>query len=167
MKARSNVSLVLSMSAVLVTACATGQGRNRVPASSERETIDHFFANYSLISQGFDVFQREQSKLLSPAMSTVVRDHLGTHEYARPEGYFASLGDWSQSFSAGEDFGIRYDGQSGKKHVVSLRGAIVLTENGQQRNIPDTVHCWQELFSFDSAGRIESLDVNMNLKCPK
>jgi hypothetical protein len=63
------------------------------------ETVRQFFTNYFLIhEQGFDVFTRDQSKLFSPNLTTLVTDIRGSFTYERIGGFFEGMAAWSKHF---------------------------------------------------------------------
>ncbi len=133
-------------------------------AATNRRTIAKFFANYELMKD-WKEFQRAQRRLLSSDIVTVASDHRGTRTYRRPEGYFQSLGDWSQMFATGPDFRTSFITATSKQVVVRLRGTLTLKKpyKGKMK-LRDDEHKWTETFTMNpNTGRIEKLEVKMNL----
>lgn len=129
-----------------------------------------FFANYGLIPQkGFDAFKAQQKLLLASNMTTVVLIKSQKKTYSGPDGYFASLGDWSAIFSTGDDF---YNNiYAGPQNTVyaRLHGNLQMKDaSGSVATIPDSGHCWTETFVFDSNSKIQKLTVDMKIgvNCP-
>ena len=125
--------------------------------------VDKFFSNYALIGD-WSAFQAEQTKLLSPEMTTVVSDHLGVKTYDAPKGYFDSLGDWSKSFSTGPDFRVEIQKVTATQVVARLHGKILFKQPIQGVNeVSDDQHAWTETFTISANGLISQVEVAMNL----
>src|SRR5258706_12244509 len=67
--------------------------------SMTNEIIRQFFKNYLFIrEQGFDAFTREQSKLFSPKLVTLVSDTRGSFIYEALDGFFEGRVPWPNHF---------------------------------------------------------------------
>lgn len=133
-----------------------------LPVRDSKEQVKQFFRNYSLIGD-WAAFQKEQAKLLSSYLVTVVSDHRGRRYFSGPEGYFASLGYWGQIFSTGDDFWVHLDSVTKSQVTARVRGTITMKLPSGTKQIRDDQHQWKEIFTFDRNGRIQRLDVRMNL----
>src|SRR5688500_14412673 len=62
-------------------------GRLALPApKTQPATVSKFFENYGVIpAKGFPEFVAEQTKVLDPAIVTIVRDHTGVTEFRGPD----------------------------------------------------------------------------------
>lgn len=134
-------------------------------ATAEPSIINQFFNNYSLLTQGWSAFVTGQTRVLDQNLITIVRDHRGTTLYRGASGYFKSIQEWSGAFKTDTDFHTQYMGESEGRYHVAIHGTILFTINGITHRIPDTQHCWEEVFSLDRLGRISAVEVNMNLNC--
>jgi hypothetical protein len=112
------------------------------------EIIRQFFKNYLVIrEQGFDAFTREQSKLLSPKLVTLVSDTRGSFIYEGIDGFFEGMVAWSKHFFV--------NGQSRHEHIeetpihvlVRMHGDLKLSEpiNGETFS-KEGDHDWTEEF---------------------
>lgn len=99
------------------------------------------------------------------ALTNFFTDHVREHVYSGVSGYFKSLGDWSQSFATGPDFRVEIVDESPKKVVARIHGTLYFkTPINGLTELNDNQHAWTEIFHLSAEGRIETLEVQMNLK---
>jgi hypothetical protein len=91
------------------------------------KAVEQFLANYALIGErGFDMFAREQSKLLSPGLISVSTDHRGTFSYNGIKAFFEALQDWSQYFAPGPDLRFETVQATPAHALVRMHGDLTL-----------------------------------------
>jgi hypothetical protein len=127
------------------------------------KTVNTFFANYGVIGNWAE-FQTQQIKVLSSQLTTVVSDHRGEKVYDAPQGYFQSLGDWSQIFSTGSDFRVEIVQVTDSSVTARLRGTVKFSTPIQGHSqVGDAEHKWTEKFQLGRDGKIIKFEVLMNL----
>src|SRR5580698_4205306 len=93
------------------------------------EIVRQFFKNYFLIrEQGFDVFTREQSKLFSPEIVTLVSDTRGMFTYQGIDGFFEGMVAWSKHFFVNGQSRHEYVTETATHVLVRMHGDLKLLE---------------------------------------
>jgi hypothetical protein len=98
------------------------------------ETVRQLFKNYLLIRQrGFDAFTREQSKLFSPELVTLVSDTRGSFTYQGIDGFFEGMVAWSKHFFVNGLSRHEYIDETPTHVLVRMHGDLKLSEriNGE------------------------------------
>jgi hypothetical protein len=114
------------------------------------ETVRQVFMNYLLIrDQGFDAFTREQSKLLSPNLVTLVSDSRGSFTYEGIDGFFEGMVTWSKHFFVNGQSRQEYVEETSTHVLVRMHGDLKLSEpiNGESIS-KEGDHDWTEEFEL-------------------
>jgi hypothetical protein len=114
------------------------------------ETVRQFFTNYLLIrEQGFDAFTREQSKLFSPNLVTLVSDIRGRFTYQGTDGFFEGMVAWSKHFFVNGQSRHEYVQETSTHVLVRMHGDLKLSEpmNGETVSKEDD-HDWTQEFEL-------------------
>ena len=114
------------------------------------ETVRQFFKNYLLIrEQGFDAFTREQSKLFSANIATLVSDIRGSFTYEGIDGFFEGMVAWSKHFFVNGQSRREYVEETSTHVLVRMHGDLKLSEpiNGETIS-KEGDHDWTEEFEL-------------------
>lgn len=137
---------------------------NSAHLKDKAHTIDSFFAQYSLIGmEGFDAFVHQREQLFAENGITVVHD-VTRSEYLGREGHIQSVLDWFERYRTRDDFRYQIKGEVEENvYEVAVYGTLDQTQNGARLIITPSQHRWREYFSFNQAGEIERLQIDMNI----
>jgi hypothetical protein len=114
------------------------------------EAVRQFFKNYLLIrEQGFDAFAREQSKLFSPNLVTLVSDSRGSFTYEGIGGFFEGMVAWSNHFFVNGQSRHEYVEETSTHVLVRMHGDLKLSQpiNGETIS-KEGDHDWTEEFEL-------------------
>src|ERR1700761_3471295 len=128
----------------------------------QNEVVRQFFQNYLLIrEQGFGAFRREQSKLLSPDLVTVVSDTRGTFTYHGIDEFFEGMIAWSRHYFVNGKTRHEFVQEMPENVFVQMHGELRLLEavNGATHSGEDD-HEWTEEFEL-SDGLITRFEVEL------
>ncbi|WP_264407896.1 hypothetical protein [Vibrio owensii] len=147
---------------VLVSAFSLASEPNK--QAQNEATINAFFAQYQLLGeQGFDAFAKARETLFSNDSKTLVNDVTAT-EYKGKAGHLESIKDWFEIYQTQDDFSYRIAPASKDGRVkVELFGTLIQTQDGQSDTINPDGHRWTEYFTFNEAGEIALLQIDMNV----
>jgi len=131
------------------------------------EIVRQFFKNYLIIrEQGFDAFIREQSKLLSPNLVTLVSDVRGSFKYEGIEGFFEGMVAWSKDFFVNGQSRHEYVEETSTHVLVRMHGDLKLLEpiNGKTTS-KEKDHDWTQEFDL-SDGLITKFNIKLFFNQP-
>jgi hypothetical protein len=114
------------------------------------ETVRQFFKNYLLMRQrGFDAFTREQSKLFSPELVTLVSDTRGSFTYQGIDGFFEGMVAWSKHFFVNGLSRHEYIDETPTHVLVRMHGDLKLSERINGESISkENDHDWTQEFGL-------------------
>jgi len=127
------------------------------------EVIRQFFKNYALIrEQGFDTFIREQAKLFSPELITLVSDTRGNFTYQGIDGFFEGQVAWSKHFFVNGRSIHEYVEETSTHVLVRMHGDLKLLEpiNGETLSKVGH-HDWTQEFEL-SNDFITKVDIKLS-----
>jgi hypothetical protein len=126
--------------------------------------VAQFFANYRLIQDnGYDVFVREQSKLLSPGIVTISHDPRGTLEYQGIDAYFTSLREWFEHYRTDPNLRAEIVEETPTHALAQLYGDVRLVKPIDGKTVSkEGEHEWTEEFEL-ADGLITQLVVRLTL----
>jgi hypothetical protein len=131
------------------------------------ETVRQFFKNYLLIrGQGFDAFTREQPKLFSANIATLVSDIRGSFTYEGIDGFFEGMVAWSKHFFVNGQSRHEYVEETSTHVLVRMHGDLKLSEpiNGETIS-KEGDHDWTQEFEL-SNDLITKVDIKLFFKQP-
>lgn len=155
MKFKSLAVIVLSTMSILVSA---GE------LVDHKRTIDAFFNQYEIIgTEGFEQFATQRSGLFADDSQTIVNDETRV-QYQGKAGHIQSLKDWFEVYRTGNDFSYNVTGEVADDVVeVELFGTLNKLEGSEKSVIDPQSHKWREYFTFNADGKIEQLQIDMNI----
>lgn len=126
------------------------------------EIVRQFFQNYLLIrQQGFEVFRREQSRLFSTELETIVSDTRGTFSYHGIDGFFEGMIAWSKHFFVNGQSRHEYVKETSTHVLVRMHGDLRLLApiNGEITSKANE-HDWTQEFAL-SDNLITKVDIKL------